>query len=149
MFCKKGVLRNFAKFIGKHLCQSLFFNKVAGGTFFTEHVWATAFLFKMKCFLVSLLRKIFQLCLTRLYITHIIWWRSCLGINYMSSALKLFFFFFFWFLNNFCSEFISILMKELKHFFNWGIFFWLTLFWVLWNSYQLLLLLLVGEQYFI
>ena len=28
-FCKKGVLRNFTKFIGKHLCQSLFFNKVA------------------------------------------------------------------------------------------------------------------------
>ena len=27
---KKGVLRNFAKSIGKHLCQSLFFNKVAG-----------------------------------------------------------------------------------------------------------------------
>ena len=26
----KGVLRNFAKFTGKHLCQSLFFNKVAG-----------------------------------------------------------------------------------------------------------------------
>ena len=25
---KKGVLRNFAKFTGKHLCQSLFFNKV-------------------------------------------------------------------------------------------------------------------------
>ena len=30
LFCKKGVLRNFAKFTGKHLCQSLFFNKVAG-----------------------------------------------------------------------------------------------------------------------
>ena len=30
MFCKKGVRRNFAKFTGKHLCQSLFFNKVAG-----------------------------------------------------------------------------------------------------------------------
>ena len=26
----RGVLRNFAKFTGKHLCQSLFFNKVAG-----------------------------------------------------------------------------------------------------------------------
>ena len=26
----KGVLRNFAKFTGKHLCQSLYFNKVAG-----------------------------------------------------------------------------------------------------------------------
>ena len=27
---KKGVLKNFAKFIGKHLCQILFFNKVTG-----------------------------------------------------------------------------------------------------------------------
>ena len=27
---RQGVLRNFAKFTGKHLCQSLFFNKVAG-----------------------------------------------------------------------------------------------------------------------
>ena len=30
VFCEKGVLENFAKFTGKHLCQSLFFNKVAG-----------------------------------------------------------------------------------------------------------------------
>ena len=41
----KGVLRNFAKFPRKHLCQSLFFNKVAGlrpeKTFFTEHLWTT------------------------------------------------------------------------------------------------------------
>ena len=29
VFCKKVVLKNFAKFTGKHLCQSLFFNKVA------------------------------------------------------------------------------------------------------------------------
>ena len=29
VFCTKGVLRNFAKFTGKHLCQRLFFNKVA------------------------------------------------------------------------------------------------------------------------
>ena len=28
VFCKKGVLRNFAKFTGKHLCQSLSFNNV-------------------------------------------------------------------------------------------------------------------------
>ena len=27
---KKGVLRNFTDFAGKHLCQSLFFNKVVG-----------------------------------------------------------------------------------------------------------------------
>ena len=30
VFCKKGVLGNFAKFTGKHMCQSLFFNEVAG-----------------------------------------------------------------------------------------------------------------------
>ena len=30
VFCKKGVFGNFAKFTGKHLCQRLFFNKVAG-----------------------------------------------------------------------------------------------------------------------
>ena len=29
MFCKKGFSKNFAKFTGKHLCQGLFFNKVA------------------------------------------------------------------------------------------------------------------------
>ena len=30
VFCKKCVLRNFAKFTEKHLCKNLFFNKVAG-----------------------------------------------------------------------------------------------------------------------
>ena len=30
VFCKKYILRNFIKSTGKHLCQSLFFNKVAG-----------------------------------------------------------------------------------------------------------------------
>ena len=27
VFCKKGILRNFAKITGKHLCQSLFIKK--------------------------------------------------------------------------------------------------------------------------
>ena len=35
MFCEKGVLRNFAKFTGKHLCQNLFFNKVVSKTTFS------------------------------------------------------------------------------------------------------------------
>ena len=30
VFYQKGVLKNFTKFTGKHLCWSLFFNKVAG-----------------------------------------------------------------------------------------------------------------------
>ena len=40
VFCKKGVLRNFAKFTGKDLCLSLFFNKVAGlrTPFLIEHL---------------------------------------------------------------------------------------------------------------
>ena len=70
VLCKNGVLRNFTKFTGKHLCQRLFFNKVAGlrpeacnfiekeslaqlfpcefceiskNTFFAEHLRATGF----------------------------------------------------------------------------------------------------------
>ena len=33
LFREKGVLENLAKFTRKHLCQSLYFNKVAGWTF--------------------------------------------------------------------------------------------------------------------
>ena len=39
---KKGVLSNFTKFTGKHLCQSLFFNKVSGlspVTLFKKRLW--------------------------------------------------------------------------------------------------------------
>ena len=42
----KGVLGNFAKFTGKHLCQSLFFNKVAGlrpKTLLKKGVWNRCF----------------------------------------------------------------------------------------------------------
>ena len=42
VFCKKGVLRNFAKVTGKHLCQSLFFNKVSGlrpATLLKKRLW--------------------------------------------------------------------------------------------------------------
>ena len=57
VFCKKGVLRNFAKFTGKHLGQSLCnlikkeilaqvfsckFCKISKYTFFTEHLWVIA-----------------------------------------------------------------------------------------------------------
>ena len=43
VFCIKGVLRNFIKFTGKHLCQSLFFNKVAGLTLFKKSLWHWCF----------------------------------------------------------------------------------------------------------
>ena len=43
---KKGALRNFAKFTGKQLCQSLFFNKVAGlrpATLLKKRLWHRCF----------------------------------------------------------------------------------------------------------
>ena len=43
---EKGVLRNFAKFTGKHLCQSPFFNKVAGlrpATLLKKKLWHRCF----------------------------------------------------------------------------------------------------------
>ena len=42
VFYKKDVFRNFAKFKGKHLCKSLFFNKVAGlrpATLLKKRLW--------------------------------------------------------------------------------------------------------------
>ena len=55
-FSKKRVLKNFAKFTGKHLRRSLFFNKVAGlrlqyckifkKTFLTEHLWTITSVYK-------------------------------------------------------------------------------------------------------
>ena len=46
MFYKKGVLRNFAKFTGKQLSQSLFFNKVAvlrPATSLKKRLWPRCF----------------------------------------------------------------------------------------------------------
>ena len=46
VFCKKGVLRNIAKFTGRHLCQSLFFNKDAGlrpATLLKKSLWHRCF----------------------------------------------------------------------------------------------------------
>ena len=46
VFCKKSVLKNFAKFTEKHLCQSLFFNKVAGlrpATLLKKRLWHRCF----------------------------------------------------------------------------------------------------------
>ena len=55
VFCKKGSIKNYAKFTGKHLCQSLFFKnetlarafscefcEISKNTFFTEQLLTTA-----------------------------------------------------------------------------------------------------------
>ena len=46
VFCKKDILENFAKFTDKHLCKSLFFNKVASlrpATLLKKRLWHWCF----------------------------------------------------------------------------------------------------------
>ena len=81
VFLRKGVLRIFAKFTGKYLCQRLFFNNVAGqacnfikretlaqvllsefceisnNSFFTEDFWATASAYCSRCSQIFHLRS--------------------------------------------------------------------------------------------
>ena len=65
VFCTKGALRNCAKFTEKHLCQSLFFNKVASlrpATSFKKRLWH-------RCFSVN-----FAEFLRTPFITEHLWW---------------------------------------------------------------------------
>ena len=46
VFCKKGVSKNFTKFTGKQLCESLFLNKIAGlstATLLKRRLWYRCF----------------------------------------------------------------------------------------------------------
>ena len=65
VLCKKHALKNFAKFPGKHLCQSLFFNKVAGSgpaTLLKKRTWH-------RCFPLS-----FAKFLRTPFLTEYLWW---------------------------------------------------------------------------
>ena len=61
VFCKKGVLRNFVKFTGKHLCQSFFFNIKKDCFFMNKDA--------IVCGLVKLLTGLFFL--YKIYLTEI------------------------------------------------------------------------------
>ena len=81
MFFKKGVLKNFAKFTGKHLCQSLFFIKVAGmkpATLFKKETLAQVFscefceifknkIFKNNCFCNSCIMFEIWVCIMKIW----------------------------------------------------------------------------------
>ena len=79
---RKGVLRNFAKFTGNHLCQSLFFNfikketltqvffcdfwEIFKNTFLTEHLRPTAtYFFKLQANLGDTCRRKVKLAFPR------------------------------------------------------------------------------------
>ena len=56
VFCKKGVYKNFARRTGKHLCQSLFLNKIAGlgpATLLKKRLWHRCFLVSFAKFLIT------------------------------------------------------------------------------------------------
>ena len=57
---KKGVLKNSARFTGKHLCQSLFFNQVAGlrpATLLKKRLWHRRFPVNLAKFLKTPILK--------------------------------------------------------------------------------------------
>ena len=64
VFYKKGVLKNFAKFTGKHLCQSLFFNKVASlrpTTSLKKRLWHWCLPVNItKCLRTPILKNIYE-----------------------------------------------------------------------------------------
>ena len=73
VFCKKGVLGNFTKLAGKHLRQSLFFNKVAGpspATLLKKRLWH-------RCFYVNFV----EFLRTPFCIEHLWWLRLCFSHN--------------------------------------------------------------------
>ena len=107
VFCKNRVLRNFEKFTGKHLCQTLFFNKVGfikkmtlAQVFFCEF-WRTSFqeiskntfsyrtppvVVSESSLVISLFRHIWSggsqilitiLCITELYKFHYLFFQTC------------------------------------------------------------------------
>ena len=82
VFCKKFVLRNLAKFTGKHLRQSLFFDKVAGlrpATLLKNRPWHRHF----PVYFAKFLR-------TPFFIEHL-WWLFLLIISNWFALLKYFF----------------------------------------------------------
>ena len=83
VFHKKGVLRNFAKFTGKRLCQSLFFNKVAGltsATLLKKRLWR-------RCFPVN-----FAKFLRKPFLTEHLWWLllKWTSLNFKSGKFHFF-----------------------------------------------------------
>ena len=71
VFCKNGVLRSFTKFTVKHLCQSLFFSKVAGrrpATLLKKRLWH-------RCFPVNFVKF-----LRTSFFTERLWWLLLKGV---------------------------------------------------------------------
>ena len=86
VFCKKDVLINFAKFTGKHLCRSLFFNKVAGltpATLFKKRLWHRGFPVNFAKFLrTPILKELLWLLLLLLMVNSGKYHSCCLSFSH-------------------------------------------------------------------
>ena len=103
-FCKNGVLRNLAKFTGKHLCHRLFSNKVAG----LRPATVLKKILRNKCFPVNfakflrtpfftdhlrwllLILYLSLLCASLFKFSHLVFQRFDNGFVYLCLALHLF-----------------------------------------------------------
>ena len=86
MFCKKGAFRNFGRLTGKHLCQSLFFNKVAGLNLFYRTPLDDCLLFR-KDTLAWVFSVNFAKFLGTPFLTEHLWWLYTLRIQWRSGKI--------------------------------------------------------------
>ena len=87
VLCRKGVLRNFAKFIGKHSCQSLFFLFYITPPMFTS----TIVIRSGSCpFLMSMHLQWILEWMNEWYYSRILSWHFCLWLitNYKRKLIK-------------------------------------------------------------
>ena len=73
---KKCFLRIFAKFKGKHMWQSFFFNKVAGLTLFKKRLWHRCFPVNFAKFLRTPLENNLGGCFWMIILIHTFWKKS-------------------------------------------------------------------------
>ena len=84
VFCKKDVLRDFTKSTGKHLCQSLFFNKVAGlrpATLLKKRLW-------YRCFLVNFVKFLRTLFFSEHLRWLLLWWLQRWFSKFVSEVIN-------------------------------------------------------------
>ena len=93
VLCKKGVLRNFPKFTRKWLCQSLFFNKIAGlrlAVLLKKRLWHRRFLWILRYFEEHLFFKNASGCcfFLLLILSCNFWWKKTIAVTYTYFAYK-------------------------------------------------------------
>ena len=81
---KKGILQKFAKFTGKHLCQSLLYNKVAGlrpATLLRKRLWHRCFPVNFAKFLTTPLDDCLYRNAKRVNILSVLWQASIFRVK--------------------------------------------------------------------